>query len=128
MRRHKGIIIAALFTIALFAAACGPAVTEVPMPRALIGHWTTSNPAYANRYFEFSADTLVLGTSALTSERYAISRVLQDQDDTGVLYTVEYADTLGGDYAMSFYFDAAGRTLRLENQTQFTWRKRRGGS
>ncbi len=123
MNRSKQITIAALLATGLYVAACGPDVTEVPMPRALIGVWTTRNAAYANRSFEFSADTIVLGTSALTSERYTVSRVLLDQDDTGALYTVEYADSLGGDYVMRFYFDAASGAVRLKNQLQITWRK-----
>ena len=124
MRRNKHIIIAALLATAPWAWACGPSVTEVPMPPALMGRWTTTNPAYADRYFELSANTIVLGTGARTRARYSVSRVLHDQDDEGVLYTVEYTDSLGGDYAMSFYFDAArGGAVRLKNQLQITWRK-----
>ena len=123
MRRNKQIIIAILLATAPCASACGPSVTQVPMPEGLMGRWTTTDPAYADRYFEFSANSIVLGTGARTRARYIVTRVLQDQDDRGVLYTVEYTDSLGGDFAMTFYFDANRGWVHLKNQLQITWRR-----
>ena len=124
MRWHKKIIIVALLATASCAWACGPSADEVVMPDELLGRWTTANPAYADRYLELSATGIVLGTGGPTRERYSISRVLQGQDDNGVLYTLEYTNLSGSEYAMSFYFDAAGGgSLRFKNQLQMTWRK-----
>ena len=124
MRWQKQIVMAALLATAPFASACGPSVNEVPLPPALIGRWTTATPEYADRYFEFSAGNIVLGTGARTREVYRISRVLEEQDDEGVLYTVEYTRLRGDDYEMSFYFDATrGGSVRFKNQLQMTWLK-----
>ena len=124
MRWHKKIIIVALLATASCSWACGPSADEVVLPDALLGRWTTASPAYADRYLELSATGIVLGTGGLKRERYSISRVLQGQDDNGVLYTLEYTNLAGSDYTMSFYFDAAGGgSLRFKNQLQMTWRK-----
>ena len=123
MRWHKQIIIAALLGAAAGASACGPSVNEIPMPAALMGRWTTTSPDYADRFLELSASNIVLGTGGRTAERYRVTRILQAQDDEGILYTVEYTDSLRADYAMSFYFDAGRGLLRFENQLQMTWQK-----
>ena len=123
MRWHKQIIIVALLGAAAGASGCGPPVNEVPLPAALMGRWTTTSPGYADRFLELSASNIVLGTGAGTAERYRITRVLRAQDDEGVLFTVEYTDSLRTDYAMSFYFDAGRGSLRFKNQLQMTWQK-----
>lgn len=109
-------------------AACGAAGEIVPLPGELVGRWQTDAAAYADRYLELSAATVVIGTGAATSERYDLDRVVRTVDEEGILYTIHYSDDDGQRYDIGFYFDAdddEGATLRLRNQLGMAWRKAR---
>ena len=115
-------------TVVCAAAACGGA-TIVPMPAELMGHWETNRAEYADRFFELSAATLVIGTGGVTRQQHMISQVSRVTDDNGLLYTITYLDTSGTEHSMGIYFDESGDTLRLENQIELqnqlgmVWRK-----
>lgn len=102
----------------------------VPMPAELIGRWETSQPAYADRFFELSAGAIVIGTGGVSRQRHMISEVTRTTDENGLLYTVTYQDVAAGESHMSFYFEDDGNdTLRLKNQIllrnqrDMVWRK-----
>ncbi len=116
-------------TVACVAVACGGA-TIVPMPVEMIGRWETDRVEYADRYFELTPETLVIGTGDGTRQLGTIVEVSRLTDDVGLLYTLTYMDTAGVELSMGVYFDdSAGGTLRLENQIQLenqrgmVWRK-----
>jgi len=121
--RRKTVILVLLLLCTTAACTAG-AREEVPLPAGLIGRWATDAPQYADRYFDLSADTLVIGTGPATSETYDVTRVWREVNDDGVLYTVEYSDDAGEEYDIGFYFDtAAGSELRMRNQPNVVWRK-----
>lgn len=107
-------------------AACARGGEIVPLPEELEGRWQTDAAAYADRYLELSADTIVLGTGASTFETYGIDRVVRLVTEDGVLYTVHYRDEDAERYDIGFYFDPDdddGATLRLRNQPEMAWHK-----
>lgn len=100
------------------------------MPPELMGRWETTRPNYADRFFELSASTIVIGTGGVSRQRYTISEVSRLTDKEGLLYTVTYRDVAGEEYRMSFYFDSSGNgtlrlknQIRLRNQLHMVWRK-----
>ena len=101
----------------------------MPMPAELMGRWETDRAEYADRFFELSADTLVIGTGGVTRQQHLISQVSRVTDDNGLLYTIAYMDTSGTEHTMGLYFDEPGGTLQLENQIELqnqlgmVWRK-----
>lgn len=102
----------------------------MPMPRELIGRWETSQPAYADRFFELATSFIIIGTGGAARQRYTISEVRRMDDDEGLLYTIAYRDGAGDEYSMGFYFDSSGggtllleNQLRLRNQLDMVWRK-----
>lgn len=116
-------------TVACAAVACGGA-TIVPMPVEMIGRWETDRVEYADRYFEFTPETVVIGTGGGTRQHGTVVEVSREADNVGLLYTVTYLDPAGVELSMGLYFDdSAGGTLRLENQIQLQnqrgmlWRK-----
>ena len=99
-------------TVACAAVACG-GTTIVPMPAEMIGRWETDRVEYAGRYFEFTPETVVIGTGEGTRQLATIVEVNRLTDDVGLLYTVTYLDTAGVELSMGLYFDdSAGGTLR----------------
>ena len=127
MGQQQRIVVAALLAAAACTGAADTTDSVVSMPEPLVGRWTSAHPDYADRYFELSATTLLLGTGAQTSEQYWVSRVLQDREDRD-LYTVEYTDSAGAEYSMSFYFYPAREDpVRLRNQPHVGWRKEADG-
>lgn len=102
----------------------------MPLPEELIGRWETTQPAYADRFFELSANAIVIGTGGVSRQRHRISEVSRITDDLGLLYTVTYQDAASGETRMSFYFESSDggslqlkNAIRLRNQVDMVWRK-----
>lgn len=93
------------------------------MPDELLGVWTTTAPAYADRAMEITPTTLILHTGEGTSSVHPVRRVVRVERGAGsALYTVEYG-TAGAVETLSFQYVRAHRpAIRLRNQG-FVWRQ-----
>ncbi len=100
----------------LSACQCGRQAT---VPHDLIGVWETTEPAYADRFFEIKTDEIVFGTGDQKFGVYPISKIKveKDREERGTLHTIWYRDVEGQEYKFSFYHDPANQgTIRFKNQ------------
>jgi hypothetical protein len=105
-------------------SACAEGATTVPLPAVLKGRWETDAPAYADRFFELTGTSLIIGTGGGNSERSTIVKVRRAVDKVGVVYSIEYLDPAGARNRMAFYFEGnAGGTIRLKNQQGIVWKQ-----
>ena len=106
--------------LALLATGCAE---EMTLPEELIGTYTTSDPRYADRYLEMTADEVVFGLGAAGSSRHLIKSVLREEDQEGkTLYTLAYAGDGGTDPLRFFYDEERKGEIVLRNQAAVTWK------
>ncbi len=122
MTRNNQVSVGLLF-VGLLLVSCAGSGTTVPLPDGMVGRWETQAEAYADRSFELSATTIVLGTGDGTYARSAISRVSRVSDENGVRYIIEYVNAAGERSSMRVHFDAATGAIRFYNQPELVWRK-----
>lgn len=93
------------------------------MPDELLGVWTTTAPAYADRAMEIKPTTLIFHTGGGSSSVHPVRRVVRVERGGGsALYTVEYGNA-GAVETLSFQYVRAHRpAIRLRNQ-RFVWRQ-----
>jgi hypothetical protein len=93
------------------------------MPEELIGTWTTTAPAYADRALRFTKTAVVLGADVGIENAHPIQRVMSALDHGTPLYTVVYTDQV--DQTISFYYTPAdGGTITLKNQREVQWKRK----
>jgi len=109
---------------ALLAAAfgCGSGGDTV-MPEELIGTWTTTAPAYADRALRLTRTAVVFGADVGIENAHPIQRVISARDHDTLVYTVVYTDLV--DQTIAFYYTPAdGGTITLINQRDLQWKRR----
>jgi hypothetical protein len=93
-------------------------------PENLIGTWTTSEKKYIDRFFELTPNTLTYGIGREKRNAYNISNMKKDVQNNTVLYTIEYHNSDGVQYARSFYYDVTkGGVIKFKNQKNIPWTK-----
>jgi hypothetical protein len=94
-----------------------------PVPAELIGTWRTSDPKYADRYFEFDVLFVNFGTGEGTFTIGIIEKIEAVPAGSRTLYTISY-DEEGKEGQCSFYY-APGKekTIYFKNQPSIAWIK-----
>jgi hypothetical protein len=117
-------VLAAVFGWAVIAGC--QSQEPVIVPGELVGVWRTFNEKYEDRYFEFRAETLVVGMGGGQSVTHAIRAIAVDLDQD--LYRVSYrnSDEDNDDETFSFYFTkrSEGGVIRFEHQPNIAWRRK----
>ena len=78
-----------IFTLLAAIVGCQPA-TEKTIPDDLLGVWKTSEPKYADRFFEFKKDAIIFATRENNTDTYSVASIEQTHDEGGVLYNIHY--------------------------------------
>ena len=94
------------------------------LPGKLYGEWVTTNPKYANRFFELEKRLITIGIDENDFDLYSISKIEKTDLKKGSLYTVTYRESLNSELTFSFYYDPSnGDVVRLKNQKNIEWKK-----
>jgi hypothetical protein len=98
----------------------------VDIPDGAVGLWTTLTPAYADRAFRLTKNTLTFHVSPQDSTFHPIVRVESNSGDgdNATQYTVFY-NHYRDMYEFSFlYSEVPDTTIKFVNQREMIWRKR----
>ncbi len=99
-----------------------------PLPLDLVGVWTTSAPAYANRTMEIAKDALVfqVGEGETDYQIHPITQVRhRGRVEDGSLYKIRYGDE-EAPLELAFYYEPGPEPrIRFQNQTELVWRLQR---
>jgi hypothetical protein len=117
------LLLALAIVIAAATSSCRRPQRDIPPE--LLGVWNTANDTrYADRYFEFRGDGLVVfGTGEGNSESYVVVDVRQANVADGIQYAVDYVNLAGDPYTFSFVFYPAGQNIVFVNQQRTVWRR-----
>lgn len=110
----------ALLTLALGLLAGGCTTPSEDLPAEVLGRWATTEPRYADRFFEIESEILRFGTGGNSSEVYSITLVATEPHPRGRLFRVTYRVN-DVDMQFDFYYDAGTSSIRLHNQSGFEW-------
>lgn len=87
----------------------------------MIGVWKTSNPAYADRFFEIERSTITFGIGEGKIDTHSITNI---EVEKGNSYTIHYKDQEGQRFNFSFTYHPAGQgEITFKNQNQIVWTK-----
>ncbi len=92
------------------------------IPDGLVGVWTTTTEAYADRAFEISKTTVLFRTGPAENEFnfHEIKEVRhEDADDGATLYTIVYTD----DLEFLFTYQPVNDVIRFANQPEMFWNR-----
>lgn len=118
MKSRRALLALALLTAML---GCTPG-HEKTVPQDLLGVWTTSEPKYADRFFELTKDAIIFGTGGDNFEVYSVESVERTRDEEGLVYNIRYLNHVGQPYAFSIYYDPSNRgVIRFKHQKHFAW-------
>ena len=108
-----------LGVVVFFVFSCS---TPSYLPDELTGVWITSNPRYADRFFELSKVSAIFGTGGATLDTYFISNVEKKLKGNRDLYII-YCHREGEDeQVISFYYTSEnGGLILFKNQTHIEW-------
>jgi hypothetical protein len=98
-----------------------PERVQVGVVRPLIGHWTTAQAGYADRYLEITPSEIVFGQGVEGEARHRIVGVWRvGRESRAIVYSVRY-ETNEGELELEV---AVGRKhLRLPSLPKVIWRK-----
>jgi hypothetical protein len=114
-----------IFTLLAAIVGCQPA-TEKTIPDDLLGVWKTSEPKYADRFFELKKDAIIFATRENNTDTYSVASIEQTHDEGGVLYNIHYLNLEGQQYTFSIYYAPTNHgVIRFKNQKHFTWTRER---
>lgn len=118
MKLRRALLAFALLTTML---GCTPG-HEKTVPEDLLGVWTTSEPKYADRFFELAKDAIIFGTGGDDFDVYPVESVERTRDEEGLVYNIRYLNREGQPYTFSIYYDASHHgVIRLKHQKHFHW-------
>lgn len=110
----------ALLALALLAGACAPRVDPDALTQ-IRGAWVTDAPAYAERGFDISGDSIRLHQGGGIKVRYPIRSVERVERDDHFEYTVTY-ESIVQEFEFRFDYHPAERpTIRLPRQPNVVW-------
>ncbi len=122
MARRGSCFYLAGLILAFGLLASGCATPSENLPAEVLGRWATTEPRYADRFFEIQTEILRFGTGGDGLEVYSITRVTTEPHPRGRLFRVTYLVD-GADMQFAFHYDASNSTIRLHNQSSFEWLK-----
>ena len=93
------------------------------LPGELIGQWRTSDPMYADRFFELSPGYVNFGTGGGTVTTGFIQEVAESPEAGKTLYTITYKDEDKVNQLFIYYESSRGESIRFKNQPNIVWTK-----
>lgn len=125
-RRRRVVILAAILG-ALLAGAVWKTGLLSPgreIADGLVGVWTTTAPAYADRTFEITKTLITFDSGGQRYSVNSIRKVAVVQDPVGALYTIDYTTPDDQVAELSFWY-VQGREdmIRFKNQQHLVWTK-----
>jgi len=124
--RTVWIVLAGIAALVLLAGTMRSAKHRVP--EELLGEWHTSDPNYADRFFEITPASITFTTGGTSGSTGLIKQVTTAPDGNRTLYTVQY-DLEGAHNVVSFYLElglANGYVIRFKNQPHTMWTRIEG--
>ena len=124
----KGLLATIIYLVVLSAllSAC-QSKGKAAVPDDLIGVWETTDPDYADRPFEITADEVIFVTGEESFDTYPITKIKIEKDlkEQKNLYVICYKNSARQEYKFSFYYDPANKgTIRFKNHRQMVWTKK----
>jgi hypothetical protein len=117
-------IVALVFVLLLMVKFLSDEALE--LPEELYGEWVTTNPKYADRFFELNRTLITIGIGENDFDSYSISKIEKTDLKKGALYTVIYHESPNSESKFSFYYDPSNEgVIRLKNPQKIEWKKRR---
>jgi hypothetical protein len=121
MKSRRTLLVLVLLAM-IFGCQSG---SEKTVPDVLLGVWKTSEPKYADRFFELTKDTIIFGIGGDGADTYPIASVEETRDEEGLLYNIHYQNREGQQYTFSIYYDSNNHgVIRFKNQKHFTWTRK----
>jgi hypothetical protein len=97
---------------------------QVDIPDELYGKWTTTEPRYADRYFELSQATVTFGRGDNGIAVYTLNRIQGVLETDQIHYRVTFQDDEGTEYSQTIFFsDDDKDKLMFKNQEDIFWHK-----
>ena len=94
---------------------------SVGVVRPLIGRWTTTDAAYADRYVEITPDEIAFGQGAEGEARHRIVSVWRvGRESRAIHYSIRYE---ADDGELEVGVRSSPRMLRLTNLPKIVWRR-----
>lgn len=124
-RRPAVLLVSLLLVVAAGYFVLRPPAHADPLPEAAVGHWTTSDPKFANRGFDLTPTTVVFRTGPGPADftRHAVIGTTVRAQPGRRLVTLSYALD-GGTMTFAFRIeDGQEPTIRLVNLQEVTWSK-----
>lgn len=120
--KSRRTFLALVFLVTIFGCQSG---SENAIPDVLLGVWKTSEPKYADRFFELKKDEIIFGIGGDEANTYRVASVEKTHDEEGLLYNIFYLNPEGQQYTFSIYFDPRNQgVIRFKNQKQFIWMRK----
>ncbi len=112
-------------SLTIVAAALGMAAgcSREPVAQELIGSWATDVPAYKDRGFRITEDSLFLQTNAAVTEPYRIKTISSHEESGRVRYDMKYENVLRA-YDMRIYYYPTEGVVRMANRENMIWKKK----
>jgi hypothetical protein len=117
------LVVIAVAAVALFPSSCrGSRNTTVP--EELKGTWTTTDPRYEGRFFEFTArGSLRVGTGDDNVDVYTIWDIESEREDAFVRYAVTYLSVDAQEYRFHFYYDPFDEGMIRFIHQELKWKR-----
>lgn len=105
-----------ILAVLLAAGACRRGADV--LPPAVQGTWTTSAPAYSDRYLKLADRTIEFGLGGHDADVHGIRRVdAEEMVDGSGLYTIQYQTDEGDTLSLRFLYRPGNPpTLKLDHQ------------
>ena len=99
--------------------------TRYPFSMAnLMGVWISTHPQYANRYLQFTDDSIVFGRGGEASGSYTVDAMDWAPTESGKLVRITYSDDESTEYQLNFsYVPQNGGMIWMKNNKQAIWRR-----
>ena len=119
---NKKLIPVLMVLITVFLGCQGGKMQSVP--DELQGVWKTSEPGYADRFFELRHNTFIFGLDNGELDSYTINylKMKSDRDSKSTVYTFYYEDEEGEEYILSmFYYPKDNGVIKVQYQEDIIW-------
>jgi len=124
MLRNKKTRIVAVFIFLLYLHGCGKIKS---IPEELLGVWETSDPRYAETYFEFGLNMLSFKDKEgnITDHMITSIKRKKTEGNNWLEYKIKYKNKETKEIEFSFYYDPTDKgSLRLKNQELIVWQRK----
>jgi len=123
MKSERVLLLFIFIMMAFIQFRCGK---NANAPDYLIGVWRTSDPKYADRFFEIERHvvTFDIGEGKFNTHPIINVEIEKTEKGKGTLHTISYKDEERQKTKFSFYYDPADQgQIRFKNQDHIVWTK-----